>query len=286
MQERHLPAVRYPSAYEKQALDDILKWRTPDTGWFTRTSDSIQNGLSSLTEHLRKVPGVDWTIDNVVTGLVTVTNEIAQDLVWQDAIFEEFRSAGHHHIEAFHHIPFLDLAAVDERLVGLPMKYKSLAAVEGVATGLAGAAGILPDILALITMNLRAAGEYATYCGFDISEEQERLFALQILDVAAKSKSELGPALQKQLHQAPNTVARRKTLNTIRQLTVSGTVKTVAKSLALKVTKSKLAQVLPVAGAVVAGGYNSLYTHTVCDVAYHLYRERFLFAKYGNHNQQ
>ena len=281
MQERHLPAVRYPSVYEKQALDDILKWRTPESDWFTRTSNGLQSRLNSLTEYLRKVPGVDWTIDNVVTGMVTITNEIAQDMVWRDAIFEEFRGAGHHHVEAFHHIPMLDLASIDERLVGLSTKYKSLAAVEGVATGFAGAAGILPDILALITMNLRAAGEYATYCGFDISQEEERLFALHILDVAAKPKSELGPALQRELHQAPNTVARRKTLNTLRQITVSGTVKTVAKSIAMRVTKSKLAQVMPVAGAVVAGGFNSLYTHTVCDVAYHLYRERFLFDKYG-----
>ena len=37
---------------------------------------------------------------------------------------------------------------------------------------------------------------------------------------------------------------------------------------------------MPVAGALVAGGFNSLYTHTVCTAAYNLYRERFLEKKY------
>ncbi len=282
MQERHLPGLRYPSLYEQQALEGILSWRTPENDWLTRTSNSMQAKLNSFSNQLRRVPGVDWTIDNVVTGLLNLTNEIAQDLVWQDAIFEEFRNAGHVHVASFHHVAFLDLEHVDERLEGLSTKYKSIAAVEGVATGFAGFAGILPDIVALIAMNLRAAGEYATYCGFDIAEPEERLYALRILDIAAKPKEELGPALMEELHHAPTSVARKKTLKTIEQLAVSGTVKTVAKSIAMRVTKSKLAQVMPVAGALIAGGYNSMYTHTVCDVAFHLYRERFLFGKYGH----
>ena len=267
--------------YERQALADILSWRTPEKDWLTRTSNSVQSTLNSFTDYLRKIPGVDWTIDNVVTGLVSITNEIAQDLVWRDAIFEAYRKAGHHQVDAFHNIAFLDLEHVDTLLEGLSGKYKSVAAVEGVATGFAGAAGILPDIVALITMNLRAAGEYATYCGFDISSPEERLYALHILDAAAKPKEELGPALLDQLHHAPKNVARKKTLKTIETFAVGGTVRTIAKSVAMRVTKSKLAQVMPVAGAVVAGGYNSFYTHNVCDVAYHLYRERFLFGKYG-----
>ena len=212
---------------------------------------------------------------------MSVTNEIAQDLVWRDAIFDEYRRAGHATVHTCEDVVFLDLEHVDQRLEGIAAKYKSLAAVEGVATGIAGAAGILPDIVALIAMNLRAVGEYATYCGFDITLPEERLYALHILDAAAKPRSNLGPALLHELHEAPNRLARAKTLKTIEQFAVGGTVRTIAKSVALRVTKSKLAQVMPVAGAVIAGGYNSLYTHTVCDVAYHLYRERFLFEKYG-----
>ena len=262
-------------------MQEILEWRQPESTWFSKASENLQSKLNAVTDQLRKLPGVDWTIDNVVTGLVSVTNEIAQDLVWRDAIFDEYRQAGHTTVHACDDILFIDLEEIDRRLEGLSAKYKSLAAVEGVATGIAGAAGILPDIVALITLNLRATGEYATYCGFDITLPEERLYALHILDAAAKPRTALGPALLQELHEAPNRLARAKTLKTIEQFAVGGTVRTIAKSVAMRVTKSKLAQVMPVAGAVIAGGYNSLYTHTVCDVAHHLYRERFLFEKYG-----
>ena len=127
MQERHLPDIRYPSVYEQQALEGILSWRVPENDWITRTSNSLQATLDSATEHLRRIPGVDWTIDNVVTGLVKVTNEIAQDMVWRDAIFESFRDSGHNHVSTLDHIAFLDLAHIDYELDGLATKYKSIA---------------------------------------------------------------------------------------------------------------------------------------------------------------
>jgi hypothetical protein len=44
-------------------------------------------------------------------------------------------------------------------------------------------------------------------------------------------------------------------------------------------TRTKLAQVLPVAGAAIGGGFNAYYTDKVCRAAFHLYRERFLTEK-------
>src|SRR5215204_3703609 len=51
----------------------------------------------------------------------------------------------------------------------LDVKYKGIALVEGAGAGSVGLLGIPPDIVALITLNLRAIGEYATYYGFDVS---------------------------------------------------------------------------------------------------------------------
>jgi hypothetical protein len=113
-----------------------------------------------------------------------------------------------------------------------------------------------------------------------MTEPSERLYALLILDAAAKPREEIAQAVPDLLRHAQNQVARRKTLKTVEQFAVGGTVRTVARSIATRVTRSKLAQFMPVAGAVVAGSFNSLYTGTVCDVAFHLYRERFLLSKY------
>ncbi|XBS71848.1 EcsC family protein [Acerihabitans sp. KWT182] len=56
-----------------------------------------------------------------------------------------------------------------------------------------------------------------------------------------------------------------------------------AKTLGIRLTKAKLAQTLPVVGAVIGGGYNACFTRRICDAAYHLYRERFLMLKFGAH---
>ena len=281
MENKHVPRRFSLSDYESQALDAIREWRYPDESWFAQTSHKFQAGLNSLSNQLRRIPGVDWTIDNVVSGLITLTNEIAHDLVWRESIFENFRKAGHEQIHALEDIGHLDLEAIDKISKNLPLKYNSLAAVEGAATGAAGAIGILPDIIALLALNLRAAGEYATYCGFDIADSAERLYALHILDAASKPRDQIPYSLPHHLPHASKILARKKTLTTVEQFAVSGTAKRLAKSIALRLTRDKMSQFLPVAGAVMAGGFNSLYTNTVCDTAFHLYRERFLERKYG-----
>ena len=281
MSDTHLPRRRHLSDYESDALDAIMAWRHPESNWFQRASYRMQSGLSLLSNQVRKIPGVDWTIDNVIAGLITATNEFAQNLVWRETIFETYRKAGHETVHELRDIPFLDLEAVDGVIKDLPLKYDSLAAVSGVTAGAAGAVGILPDIVSLLALNLRAAGEYATFCGYDILDTSERLYALHILDAATRPREQIPFSVPLHLHHAPRTVARKKTLTTVEQFAVGGTAKRLIKSIALRITRNKLAQALPVAGAVVAGGFNSLYTHTVCDTAYHLYRERFLEDKYG-----
>ena len=49
----------------------------------------------------------------------------------------------------------------------------------------------------------------------------------------------------------------------------------------MNLTEKKLAQMVPVTGAFLGGGLNYLYTTSVCQTATNLYRERFLFEKYG-----
>jgi hypothetical protein len=59
--------------------------------------------------------------------------------------------------------------------------------LQGVGTGALGLPGIPADIVGLLTLNLRALSEYATYYRFDVSLPTERLFALKILGLASSS---------------------------------------------------------------------------------------------------
>jgi hypothetical protein len=156
-----------------------------------------------------------------------------------------------------------------------------VAAAEGAATGYAGAAGILPDVVALVALNLRAAGEYATYCGFDLRDPTERFFALQVLNAVSQPTDAAKQAALVPVIRVSRALARRQTLQTIEQVTLTQAIRNAARALGIQLTRRKLAQVVPVAGAVVGSGFNAYYTSKVCDAAYFLYRERMLMTKYG-----
>ena len=171
---------------------------------------------------------------------------------------------------------YLDMLAINEALDGVQVRYQSVTAVQGAAAGLAGMAGILPDLLGLVALNLRATGEIATCCGYDITQGHEREYALYILYAAADigNMPSIGPT---------TAVARHHTQNTMEQLAVSSSIRGVARALGTRLVRFKTAQVIPVAGVVAGGGSNALYTARVCETARNLYRERRLQDRYPAH---
>lgn len=281
--ETTLP-VRYkpdPSPYEQAAWQAIQDWKRPARRtWWTRTMNRVGQTWNEVTEQVRRVPGVDWTIDNIVVGLLDLTNEITQDSVWLDAIYQEYRNAGHE-VHTHADLQRLDLQHIDDRLAGLSTKYRALAVAEGAATGYAGAAGIMPDIIALVSLTLRAVGEYAAYCGFDIRDPHERLRALHLLDRVSQPGDQAKTMALAPVVRVSKGLAFRQGLQVIEQTAITGAIRNITKALGLNLTRAKLAQVVPVTGAVIGGSYNLLYTRKVCDAAYHLYRERYLLEKYG-----
>ncbi len=280
METLPVPVSRTPSAYEWQALREIHQWKNPKVGWFGKAMDRFNQGLHGVANLVRKVPGVDWTIDNVVSGLLRLTNEIIQDSVRLEAIYKEYRAAGHA-VHGPDDIRALDLEAVDKVLAGLDTKYRAVTTAHGAAAGLAGLAGILPDVLGLVALNLRAAGEYATYCGYDVMQPSERLYALQILHVVSLPPDTKREAALVPVSSVSHSIAQQQTVQTIEQAALSGSIRGIAKALGTRLTKVKLAQLLPMAGAFVGGGFNGYYTTRVCNAAFHLYRDRLHIEKYG-----
>ncbi|NNF04671.1 MAG: EcsC family protein [Rhodothermales bacterium] len=268
------------SAYERRALADIQAWKEPSTGWMSSLSDATSKAWNDVTDLVHRIPGVEWTMDNVIAGLVDLTNEITQDSVWTDAVYRDFRKRGFD-VQEPTDVRELDLEHIDEVTGGLEQKYIGLATAEGAATGLAGAAGIAPDLIALVSINLRAAGEYAAYCGFDVKQPVERVYALELLDYVASSgnnKKEItiAPAVR-----SASKAARTQGIQLLEQVGVGNAVEALARRLGIHLTEKKMAQMVPVTGAFLGGGLNYLYTRKVCQTARFLYRERFLIAKYG-----
>ena len=267
--------------YDKKALVEIHAWKNPEITWFDKALSVINKPLDYVGDVILDNDTVGHVIKKSVNGLVSVCNDAAQWSVRSEAIFKEFRGDGHHHINSHEDISSLALEHVDKPVGWLAAKYKGIALTEGAGAGAVGMAGMVIDIPSLITLNLRAIGEYATYYGFDIERQEERLFAFNILGLSS-SPTDLSKNLaMSQLIKISQDVARKKTWNELNKQAFVQVIQQISKILGIRLTKAKLAQTIPVAGAVVGGGFNVYFTNKVCDAAYYLYRERFLATKYG-----
>jgi hypothetical protein len=271
---------RGPSDYEKAAIKAIQNWKTPRLTWFGKALEVVGWPIEKAGDLVMDAPYIGSIIKQSVAGLVSSLNDVAHWSVRPEAIYKDFRNCGHD-VRCGKDLFELDLEHVDRVIGWLGAKYKSLALAEGAITGYVGLAGIPPDIVALITLNQRAIGEYATYCGFDVSSQHERLFAMNILALASSPSDAGKTAAMTQLVRIARDVARKRTWKELEQHAFVRVIQIIAKALGIRLTKAKLAQAIPVTGSVVGGGYNAYYTGKVCDAGFYLYRERILAEKYG-----
>lgn len=269
------------SPYETAALDEIAAWKNPPSTWLTKAANVLTWPFEKAGELVLDAPGVGFVLRKTVSGLVDLGNDLAQWSVRSQTIYEEFRAAGHTGIHTGTDVHGLDLRDVDRVIGYLGAKYKGLAATEGAVTGAVGMPGIPADIVALITLNLRAIGEYATYYGFDISAQHERLFAMNVLGLASSSTDSSKALAMAQLVKIAQDAAKKKAWRELQKHAFVKVIQQIAKALGVRLTKAKLAQVIPATGAAVGAGFNVYFTSKVCDAAYNLYRERFLAEKYG-----
>jgi hypothetical protein len=266
--------------YEQHAVREIDLFKNPGQTWFTAAWDNVNKPLEWLGDKAFDTT-IGETVAKAVHGLVSVINDGASWSVRSEAIYEEFRSNGHR-VRQGPDVHQLDLEHVDKTVGYLAAKYKVTAAAEGAATGSLGAAGIAVDIPALVAIAMRGVCEYATYYGFDVSIEGERAFAMTILGAASSSTVAAKQVALAELTKLSVLIAQRKTWAELQQLLSVQVIKKIAQALGMRLTKAKLAQIVPLVGAGVGAGFNGWYVGSVTDTAYHLYRERFLIEKYGH----
>ena len=269
--------------YERLALAGIREWKNPRIGWFGKTMEVINWPLEKAGDLITEAPGADWVIEKSVGGLIGLFNDFAHWTVRPDAIYEQYRKSGFEHVKTPRDIFTLNLEDADRVNGWLSAKYKTITSAEGAGAGFVGLLGIPLDIASLITLNQRAIGEFATYYGFDVSSQQERLFALNILGLASSPTDVAKQVARAQLVRIAQEVAKKKVWKDLEKHSFVKIIQMIARSLGIRLTKAKLAQVIPVTGAIVGAGFNAYYTSKVCDAAFYLYRERFLAEKYGEY---
>jgi hypothetical protein len=279
------------SPYEAKALRAIHMWKNPSLSWFGKILEYTNVPFAKLNELAKNVPGyeaasqhgrtaLDWVLERSVNGLLHVINDWTQKTVSPSRIYADFRKVGLN-VSSHKDIEGLDLEQIDLALGWLDVKYKTIAFAEGGAAGVVGLPAIAPDIVALLALNLRAIGEYATYCGFRMASQEERLFALNILGYASSPTDAAKQVALAQLIRIAREVAARKTWEQLNEHIYVQIVRKIAEALGRRLTKAKLLESIPYVSAPIGAGFNAYFTFKVCSAAFYLYRERFLAVKYG-----
>jgi len=267
--------------YEKLAIEEIHLWKNPKSSWVNMAMKVIDIPINKAGGIVTNIPGFKWVVEKSIGGLVFLLNDLAHWSVRSDVIYKEYRDAGFNNVMKAKDILEVDLEHIDKVIGYLGAKYKAVCTIEGSACGFVGLPGIPADIVALVTLSQRAIGEYATYYGFDVNSQQERLFALNILGLASSPTDASKQIAMAQLVKIAQDVAAKKVWKDLEQYGFVKIVLLIAKTLGIRLTKAKLAQTIPYTGALIGGGFNAYYMNKVCDAAFYLYKERFLAEKYG-----
>lgn len=272
-----------PSDYERKALDEIREWKNPAGGWqigwpFNELGHKLGVVLKKAAAAMQ-LDAVLAVLAKALAGVMSVLRDVAAWTVPSGAVYKKFRKAGHD-VQGAEEIAGLDLEQVDKVVGRLDVRYKGLAFTQGAAAGAAGLPGLVADVPALMSLNLRAIAEYATCYGFDVSSQRERLFVMHVLGLASSPSDAAKVDVMAQLAKLAADAAKKKTWKELEKGVLTGIIQKIAKALGIRLTKAKLAQAVPIMGAAVGGGFNAYYTARVCDAAWHLYRERFLARKY------
>ena len=143
--------------------------------------------LNMAADFVLEQPLVGEAIRKAISGVGGVCNDAALWSVRPEAIYDGFREAGHG-VAVRPDVISLRLEDVDRVVCLLAAKHKGVAALEGATTDAAELPGIVVDLPTLVTLNLRAVGEYATYYGSDVPLQQEGMFAMNVLRVASSPK--------------------------------------------------------------------------------------------------
>ncbi|MGH8530659.1 MAG: EcsC family protein [Nevskiales bacterium] len=245
------------NVYEQRCYEELERWRSEPPGVIAQSMDRL------LAPAVRAVQAM--VPESAFRAALEATNRVAVRLAARERVLKR---AG---LGSLDEIRTLPLERNDELFRSVRRRALQLAAGSGVATGVAGAAGLAVDVPALLTLSLNSIHR-AGYCyGYDAAQEG---LALAIFALASantlEEKQAAWEALQSQQHAA--TAALRDGLERAaqrelgKQAAVTG-LQTLARQLGLNLGRRKALGVVPILGALVGGSANAWYMYDLCAAA-------------------
>ena len=291
------------SAYDRAAWDACLK-AVYDSRARRLVSPRVRKltGKASkvVSAGYEKVPGheqADWVLEKAYNGGMALTFRPALRTVRPDSVVRRV-SIRHPSVENLSDLRGLSLEECDAlRRSGLGWTIGS--AAEGAASSIAvtgaevsttvsgGVAAsvafgaIVTDVATTMAVMGRSIGVVASTYGYDVRQPEEEFFALGVLSLASASTLSGKTAAMASLSRLTQQMMRRATWAQLRRHLLVNAIEHSYKALGYTLTKKKLAQAVPVAGAVLNAGVNAGLVNQAFRRAEAVYRLRFLSEKYG-----
>lgn len=247
--------------YFEAVLEDQDAFRNAGPAILPKAVRSVAKPLSVLTNHF--IPA------EVIEAAIRGADWAASSSIRKAAIDHDFNS-----------LEDCDEAAAEIRRWAL-----GYAVTGGGAAGAFGAIGLAIDVPATVTLALRTVRLTGLAYGFGGDSEGERIYILDVLQVAgANSIKDRNEAIAK-LEQGREALGAEDWQKIVRLTGQSpgsvAAVHKVAATLGVNLSTRKVAQVMPFVGAAIGAGVNAAFQNDVAAAARFAYRARWLEMNAG-----
>ena len=262
--------------YEKQQLRLIRDWQAESPGWGTRLLAKPGSKIAGAVQAM--VP------EDALRAALNGVNRMAEKLSDEKSILKR---GG---VTELSELRSSTLETCDGLMRTEQRRAMALAGVGGAAFGIAGAAGMVADVPALIALALRTIHRVGLCYGEDLRQVGHRRLAIGVFALASanslEEKHSAVLALREFNAEGLNHAAWRDGVERAaeRELAKEAAVFSInnlASRLGINLGKRKAAGVMPVLGALIGGSVNAWYLYDVGQVARYVFQERWLAEKHS-----
>jgi hypothetical protein len=262
-----------PDDYERARLDEIHAWREAPPDWGTRVM--ARPGQAAALAAQRLVP--ISALRTALTGLERAAGRVAGR---RDVL----RDAG---ADSLADLEKLTLPQCDALARRVARRGLVLGGAGGAVFGIAGAAGMVADVPALLTLALRTIHRTAYCYGEDWLLPEQRSLPIGVFALASANSLEEKQSAWLALRQGNELLdsAWRDGVERVaeRELAKEATqfsLQTLASRIGMHIGSRKSAGSVPLIGAVIGGAINAGYIHDIGKVARYVMQDRWLRRRY------
>jgi hypothetical protein len=283
------PDTVFENGYEAAAWREIRDWELRPDARLSKALRTATRPVGFLTDRLLLQPVLDRGADRIGEGMRSAAASMGTR-VDRDAVLRKVGSRSGRPVRELEELRSVDLRTLDALVATLDRKYIAAASASG---GTAGAASTLPggsllalgalgaDVVATSALLLRAIASYGAHYGRDLTSPEEAQFAVGILSLGAVAgHASVRKQLVDELHAVSALLAAGATWAELSRLSSVKALQAVFDKLGVRLTKRKLAQVIPFFGAAAGGTLGAVLADNTCQAAYMQYRRRYLLDKY------